>query len=161
MRTVFSILISLCFSLLIPTTTQAEEVFPNHCKPFTLKGESVNLPAGVPRLIMLHNLSEFDLWITHPLSEKENNAGWSSRLQTNHWSALALDKKIFELSCIESRPGHEQQISCEQTLAVCEWPLTKNSGAEQGVFWAGENMSLTALTAYIGRHGFELPQKAQ
>ena len=159
MHVAFSTLLSLCFSFLITTTAQAEEVFPNFCKPFAIKGESVLFPAGLPRIVMLHNLSESDLWVIHPASEKENNGGWSSRLEANLWSALALEKKAFELNCIESRPGHEQQVSCEQTLAICEWPLTKGPENNHGVFWAGENMPLTALTAYIGRHGFELPQK--
>ncbi|MCH9756127.1 MAG: hypothetical protein K0U37_02905 [Gammaproteobacteria bacterium] len=153
--------IFLTFFFLITTQLRAEEIFPNNCRPFAIKGESINLPAGTPRLIMLHNLSKFDLWITHPLSEKENNAGWSSRLQANRWSALSLGKKTFELSCIESRPGHEQQISCEQALAVCEWPITARPEKAHGVVWAGENMPLSALTAYIGRLGFELPQKTQ
>ncbi|MDF1645614.1 MAG: hypothetical protein P1U61_01350 [Legionellaceae bacterium] len=95
------------------------------------------------------------------MSEKDNHAGWSSRLQANYWSALALEDKAFDLSCIESRPGHEQQVSCEQTLAACEWPITARPEKTQGVFWAGENMPLAALTAYISRRGFELPQKAQ
>lgn len=139
----------------------AEEIFPPACKAFAVKGESAKLPVGTPRVVMLHNISEFDLWITHTASANDNTEDFSSRLQANLWSALALEKKAVEINCIESRPGHEQQISCEQTLAVCEWPITSRPENMQGVFWAGENMPLSALTAYIGRRGFELPQKAQ
>ena len=110
---------------------------------------------------MLHNLSGLDLWITHPVSEADTAAGWSSRLQSGHWSALALDTTAFELSCIESKPGHEQQVSCEHALAICEWPITSSPEHTSGIFWAGENMSLTALTAYLSRRGFELPSHVQ
>lgn len=141
--------------------SHSTEVFPSACKAFALKGEAIHIPAGNLRVFMIHNLSAFDVWITHPSSEENFDSGWSSRLQGNQWSALALDKKNLTLNCIESRPGHEQQVSCEQTLAVCEWPITSRPEHTHGVFWAGENMTLTALTAYIGRRGFELPSQAQ
>ncbi|MDX2345322.1 MAG: hypothetical protein QNK11_00410 [Legionella sp.] len=140
--------------LVITTAVHAEEVYPAACKPFVIHGESVKFPAGTPRVVMLHNLSQFDVWITHSIE-------LNSRLQSNLWSALALDKHAFELSCIESKPGHEQQVSCEETLAVCEWPITTRPKHTKGIVWAGENMPLSTLTAYISRRGFELPQTAQ
>ncbi len=158
MRTVFSCLLALC--LLGPTITRAEEVLPENCKPFSIRGESAHLPAASPRLAMLHNLSQFEIWLTHP-AENEHDAPWSSRLQQNYWSALVLGTDAFEINCIESKPGHEQQVSCEQVLAICEWPLKQKEEKTPGSFWAGENMPMSVLIAYIGRHGFELPQKAQ
>ena len=158
MRFLLYLLIPL--GLALTHNAYADEVFPAACKPLVIKGESVKLHSETPRIVMLHNLSVLDLWVTHPVSEGDN-AGLSSRLQTGLWSALALDNTSFELSCIESRPGHEQQVSCEQNLALCEWPITSQPENTQGVFWAGENMPLTALTAYISRRGFGLPSQAQ
>jgi len=137
------------------------EVFPAACKAFAVQGENLRIPAGKLRVLMIHNLSAFDIWITHPASEENFDPGWSSRLQGNQWSALALDKNKTTLSCIESKPGHEQQVACEHVLAVCEWSITSRPKHSHGIFWAGENMTLTTLTAYIGRHGFELPSEAQ
>lgn len=145
---------------MLSSVIHAEEVFPNACKPLAVKGEFANIPSGKPRLIMLHNLSGFDVWVARPFSEKENAGGWSSRLQANHWSALYVEDETFELSCIESRPGHEQQVACEQALGVCEWPITSKPENIKDILMVGENMPLTALTAYIGRQGFELPPKA-
>lgn len=147
--------------LFTANTVHAEEIFPPACRPITIQGETVHLPAGKPRLIMLHNLSEFDLWITRPMTEQNNSTGFSSRLQSNHWSALAIGKKTLSLNCIESKPGHEQQIACQQTLALCEWPITTKKQNKHAVFFAGENMTLPTLTAYINRLGFELPQKTE
>jgi hypothetical protein len=112
---------------------------------------------------MIHNLSHLDLWITHPLSEPNASAGWSTRLQAGHWSALALDKKAFDLSCIESRPGHEQQVPCAGLLSICQWPNVKASnggkgtGTGTGTFWAGEDLPLSALMAHVGSRGFKVP----
>ncbi len=161
MRYFFTLISSLTTIFFISQNAYAEEVFPPACKPLVIKGESAKLPGGTPRVVMLHNISEFDLWITHSASANDNTEDFSSRLQSNLWSALALEKESFEINCIESKPGHEQQVSCEQTLAVCEWPTVNRLENTQSVLLAGENMPLSALTAYIGRRGFELPQKAQ
>lgn len=157
----FLLLYVLYVFLFFTSTVHAEEIFPPSCKPLAIQGETVLLPAGKPRLIMLHNLSESDLWITHPMTDQNNNTGFSSRLESNHWSALAIGKKTLSLSCIESKPGHEQQVACQHTLALCEWPITTPKKNKQTVFFTGENMALSSLIAYITRLGFELPQKTE
>ncbi|NCT57471.1 MAG: hypothetical protein GW760_07185 [Legionella sp.] len=159
-RMIFIIFISAYFNL-ARAEISSTEIFPKACKAFALQGEDLHLPAGDLRVLMVHNLSAYDVWMTHAASDENFDPGWSSRLQGNQWSALALDKTDLVLNCIESKPGHEQQIACERVLAVCEWPITSRPKHTHGVFWAGENMTLTALTAYIGRHGFELPPEAQ
>lgn len=157
----FLILLAFFYLNTAVADTHSTEMFPAACKAFAIKGEDLHIPSGDLRVLMLHNLSAFDVWVTHPASDADFDSGWSSRLQGNQWSALALDKKNLVLNCIESKPGHEQQVSCEQALAACEWPITSRPKHTHGVFWAGENMTLSALTAYIGRHGFELPPQAQ
>lgn len=148
--------------LLIASSVCAEEIFPAGCKPLMVHEELVKLSAKKPKLVMIHNLSTIDIWITHPVSEPSASAGWSSRLQAGNWSALALDEKSFELSCIESRPGHEQQVPCAGLLAACQWtPVKTPKSKSGGTFWAGEDMSLSALTAHVGSRGFVLPPLAQ
>ncbi len=71
----------------------ADEIFPAGCKPITIHEELVKLSAEKPTLVMIHNLSTMNLWVTHPVSEPSASAGWSSRLQGGNWSALVLDKK--------------------------------------------------------------------
>lgn len=155
------LLIGLMVSL---TSAIAGEIFPDRCVPVEVHEELVKLTADKPALVMIHNLSKFDLWITHPISEPNASAGWSSRLQAGHWSALALDKKSFDLSCIESRPGHEQQVPCAGLLSVCQWPNMKISAkgpAGDGTFWAGEDLPLPALIAHVGSRGFKVPTSTQ
>ena len=147
--------------VLVAINARAAEIFPASCKPLMVHEELVKLSTDVPVLVMIHNLSTVDIWITHPVSEPNASAGWSSRLQAGNWSALALDKKTFELSCIESRPGHEQQVPCAGLLAACQWTPVKTPKSESGTFWAGEDMTLSALTAHVGSRGFVLPTPAQ
>ena len=137
------------------------EGFPLSCQPIAVQEESVVLKAKQSLLVLVHNLSNSDLWITHPVSDPNTSAGWSSHLESGNWSALVVDKDPFELSCIESKPGHEQQIPCAGVLGVCEWTTVKLPAQLKGTFWGGENMSLTALTTYLGGRGFGLPAASQ
>ena len=137
-------------------SAQAEEVLPNRCVPLVVSGDLVIVPASKSTVTMIHNLSNTDLWVTHPVSDPGATAGWSSHLQAGNWSALVLNDEKFELSCIESRPGHEQQVSCSTVLAVCQWPATSLPQKTSGTSWAAEDMALSPLIAYIKRRGFVL-----
>lgn len=152
----YFILILLSF---LAWSTHAEEIFPQGCTPLVVSDELIELPATKAAVAMIHNLSSTELWVTHPVSQPNASAGWSSRLQAGRWSALALNDKAFQLSCIESSPGHEQQIACSAVVAVCLWKVVSAPDASSDTYWAGENRSLSSLIAYIKRHGFVLSEK--
>lgn len=135
----------------------AESTLPAGCQAVAVQGETVTLKSKKSKLVFIHNLSNTDIWITHPVTNPSASAGWTTRLQAGNWSALALDKPLFVLSCIESRPGHEQQVPCEGVIAVCQWNKVKLPENAQGTFWAAEDKSLAALTAAVGTRGFVLP----
>lgn len=137
----------------------ADEPFPYGCKIISIPHGTVVLPEGSPSLILIHNLSEMDLWVTHPISEPSGaSAGWSTRLQSKHWSAFAQGNKAFELSCIESKPGHEQQVPCSGALAACQWLGIEGTDKQPAPYWAGENMPLPELLSHLGQQGFKLPE---
>lgn len=150
--------LSMLFALFTINASADDNNIPSSCKPVSVQGESVKLSAKKSVLIMIHNLSKNDLWITHPVSEPGASAGWSSRLQAGNWSALALDKNAFELSCIESKPGHEQQVPCTGAISVCEWAV-KMPAQSNGTYWAAEDMALSGLIEHLGGRGFTLPAK--
>lgn len=156
MKFIISTLLMLSFGL-----ASAETTIPTSCKPVAVKGELVTVSAKKPLLVIIHNLSNSDLWITHPVSNPSASAGWNSRLQAGKWSALALDKPSFALSCIESRPGHEQQVPCTGMISVCQWRKITMPGQSSGTFWAGENMNLQALIEHLSGRGFGLPDSPQ
>ncbi|HVT62480.1 MAG TPA: hypothetical protein VHD33_03220 [Legionellaceae bacterium] len=143
-----------CISL----NSHAQDMYPQGCEPWVVHDAVPNFSNEKPLIIMLHNLSDSDLWITHPVNNPGAQAGFSSLLQKGKWSALALNRKneSFLLKCIESKPGHEQQISCADVLAICQWPKSKIPGENTGIFWAAENMDFVPLKAYVERQGFVL-----
>lgn len=144
------------FLILLSSMVFAESTLPVGCEAIAVQGQVVTLQAKKNKMVFIHNLSKGDLWMTHPVVDSGASAGWTSRLQSGNWSALVLDKGPFAIHCVESVPGHEQQIPCEGAIAVCQWKKMKFPANGQGVFWAGEDMSLSALTAAIGGKGFVL-----
>lgn len=144
--------------LLVSLGVAAESTLPVGCQAVPVQGEQVTLQGKKSNLYFIHNLTSADLWITHPLTNPSASAGWTTRIQGGNWSALALKKGPFALNCIESRPGHEQQVPCEGQIAVCKWKGVKISKKDQGsTFWVAEDMSVSALTAAVGARGFVIP----
>ena len=145
--------------LAITSLTAAQEMYPKGCSPWVIQTPEVALSSQQPTVMMLHNVSETDLWITQVLKDNPGvHAGFPSLLQAGKWSALTLDKPTegFTIRCIESKPGHEQPVPCVDVLAVCQWLKTKLPESATGAFWAGENMDFNPLKAYIERRGFIL-----
>ncbi len=149
--------IFLC-GLLLSYSVYSGAELPKGCKPLMVQGESVMIKGKDAKIILIHNVAQSDLWITHPVAEPSASAGWTSRLQADHWSALFVAKPPFALNCIESRPGHEQQIPCEGAIIVCAWSKVAHGEKNQATFWAAENMPLGALTTALGTRGL-LPKK--
>ena len=152
MRHIFCIITAI---LLYTNCATAMEVYPKKCVPFVVHGALLNMLVKPPAIVMIHNLSKNDLWMTHQ-SHDGVSAGWSSKLNSGRWSALAMTKSEFNMSCIESTPGHEQNIECSDSIAACVLSPVKMPDNSRGVFWAGENRSLSTLIAYIERRGFVL-----
>ncbi len=149
---------SVCYLFLLSFYAIADEsTLPKGCQAVTVQGDIVTVQTKKNSLAFIHNLSSADLWITHPVEDAGASAGWTSRVQSGNWSALALEKGSFVLNCIESRPGHEQQIPCEGAVAVCTWKRVKFPSNAQGNFWASEDMSLSGLIAAVGARGFVIP----
>lgn len=148
------------FCLLISTImAHAEIAAPKGCQSIAIQGEGVTLQAKKYTLVFINNMSETDLWITHPVTGQSESGGWTSRLQAGNWSALAVDQGPFLLNCIESKPGHEQQVPCEKAIGACEMKGVKRPDGAQGKYWAGEDMSLSALTTSLEAKGIKWPKK--
>lgn len=144
--------------ILASWSVNALEAPPANCHPLSVSTTTLLLPKSPPRIVLISNLSDLDLWVTHPIAEPNASAGWSSRLQPKHWSALALNETSFELGCIESKPGHEQQVSCAGVLMACEWPGITGKESQKTPYWAAENMPLPELLAHLNQRGFNLSE---
>lgn len=119
-----------------------------------LIAENSKLTAKKPTLYLIHNKFSAKLWLTHPLKYQSANAGWSSQIAKDRWSAIKITQD-FLVRCIESAPGHEQVIPCNKALEVCELSDFDFSKSQQGAYWVGENMKLDALLKHIENRGFK------
>lgn len=146
--------LSLFILLIMNFLVYGQTTFPKGCNPVAVEGETIKLNIKEPVVFLINNDSDSVLWVTHPVDNPSASAGWSSQLEKKRWSALLVDKNKFELSCIESKPGHEQQIPCEGMLSICEWSKLKIPPVAKGTFWVAENMSLNALINHLGGKGF-------
>ena len=142
---------------LIAVSSFAKEVLPSGCVPKAIDSNEAILYTNNTSFFMIHNISEHDLWLTHPVVEPSASAGFSSNIKANKWSAFVLVEPSFKISCVETKPGHEQQVPCADVIALCEFPNIAIPQNLYATFWAGENMSLAELIAYVGRRGFVLP----
>lgn len=149
----------LIFFLLISYTnfSCADPVLPASCKLIPVGEEAVLLISkDKPTLFLLHNISDTQLWLIHPAKDGSANAGFSSFLQIDRWSALLLPKKKLKLNCIESKPGHEQTASCNGLISVSRCSTATIPNKHPGIFWVAENLNLQILLEHLSAKGFEL-----
>jgi hypothetical protein len=145
----------LIIGLLLTKLAIAAPMLPKHCSAIAVQGELLKLQSKKRTLVFIHNTTTMDLWITHLAEKAEVPGDWTSKLQANHWSAIVVPKGSFSLQCIESRPGHEQQVPCEGVIGACRWKKAKIPPGNEAVI--GEDMGLAALEAVIGGKAVVLP----
>ncbi len=151
MRATLAIILSF-----IPLQLLADTVFPEGCSGVPLEEKAAVLKAKKPSLFMIYNQGDKDLWITHPVQNPGASAGWTTKLEPDHWSALTISKN-FALSCVESAPGHEQEIACFDAIEVCQYKKAGFPKDTQAGYWVGENLPLKKLIAHVEKRGFQLP----
>jgi hypothetical protein len=136
----------------------AQEVLPTGCVALVIKNDIVSLSKDKNKFLFIHNLSQDNIWLVSQIENNNLQSVLSSKMDAGSWSALILNQesKDIKFSCIESKPGHEQKISCQEALAICQWPNTKIPEDRKGVFFVAENMDLPSLTAYSERNGYSL-----
>lgn len=135
---------------------RGELKLPNNCQPIAITSATVDFSSFVvqnPTLIIIHNLAKTNLWLTLH-DEVANYDNLSSMISADHWAAIIWSHKSSKFSCIETRPGHEQQISCEGMVFLCRWEITKSKKDIPANFWLAENMSLPILLEHLSSHGF-------
>lgn len=141
----------------ITTMVNAELPASISCKSIAISDEASIPSVDKPTLILIHNLSKLDLWLTPILSKSESNEEIeeASRLEKGHWSALTLNGTALKLNCVESVPGHEQMVPCTGAISICRSTFSKIP-KNLDKLWIGENMVLATLIEYLGSRGFEL-----
>jgi hypothetical protein len=128
---------------------------PKDCQLVKLKGSQFILPAKKANLFLIYNQSNQNLWLTHPTKQAGASAGWASQLAPENWSAIKIEDD-FELACIESSPGHEQRVSCQKAVVICQFKKLFVPKEAVGAFWVGENLPMDVLLTHIAERGFKL-----
>lgn len=130
---------------------------PQNCHLVSIKSENMNLKGQKERLIFIHNMSKMDLYLSHISKDDPGvQAGWTSRINKNKWNVLKLGKKEMTFQCVEFKPGHEQQISCQNILSVCQIVPAEKPVNDKGNYWVAENQSLSKILETVSSRGFQL-----
>ncbi|KTD22466.1 hypothetical protein E3983_01050 [Legionella israelensis] len=135
----------------------AGSALPEFCQAIRIDDETALLKTSKTALFMIYNRTDNTLWLTHPVENPGASAGWTSELQPGHWSALNIGQD-FTLNCVESSPGHEQQVSCKDAIRICRYKKVRFPKNNQGSYWAGENLPLKELLSHLAERGFVLPE---
>jgi hypothetical protein len=91
------------------------------------------------RIFLIHNITPTPV----VLNKLDNtgamgSGGWTSRLDGNQWSALAMSQPNLNLSCESFNPPFYRLMDCKNGLSVCTYHAKNNTGS----FWIVENTSL-------------------
>lgn len=108
------------------------------------------------RLYGLKNISLQNVGLDHLKSTPEMNAGWTSELAPQHWSALALAPGDFAVICLDLDHEKNNVLSCQDVLLVCRFAHARFTEAQKGSYWVSENLSDRKLLGAIGERGVEL-----
>lgn len=130
---------------------------PKSCNLVGITSDNLTLKGQKERLVFIHNISETDLYLSHISNDDPGaQAGWTSRINKNKWSVLKLDKTELSFQCVEYRPGHEQQTSCQNKLSVCQIIPAEKPTNDSGNYWVAENLTLSKLLQAVSSRGFQL-----
>ncbi len=132
--------------------------FPEGCSPsgFEFRGDNLvlNTASGSEQsLYLFHNISGSDIWLNHPVEDPGASAGWASNLNTGNWSAFAVNKEGFVLSCSEMGQGSVKTLTCEKVLKVCRFENPVFKQGESGSYWVSEDKPLKAVLDETGSRG--------
>ncbi|MFN3234251.1 MAG: hypothetical protein ACE365_02400 [Gammaproteobacteria bacterium] len=103
------------------------------------------------QVILIQNKSKQVFWLNHEMPQPSASAGWASRIQPGHWSALALDKNTFSLVCTAMKPGDVYYFDCQKKITACQLASTKVTQLKinGGTYWWREDMTKEQLHSAI------------
>ena len=138
-------------------------VMPDYCSPrgFKVIGEDFLLNPGKnnlrQRLYLLHNSTKRPIYVVHNGAHPASRMGWMTRIYPQRFTALALDKDNFELTC-EQRDGEKlRQINCSRVIQICRANRPKFIVGTEGSYWLVENQpSARRLAIAAGVRGVRL-----
>ena len=136
--------------LLCSTYIQAKEYLPKGCQAIALEDNQIHFAIKPQQLLFFHNITESEIWLANRESPK-----LTVGVQPTAWNVLYMPIQESTWRCIQSQKGHEQQVSCKDVIAVCEWNAeAPKSLRTKNNLWLVENQSIGYAKAYLQRMGW-------
>ena len=109
------------------------------------------------RLYILHNSDNQAIYVKprgkHPVAR----VGWLTIINPGRFTALALDKDNFTLSCAQRDNGKMQSVPCQRVLQICSVNSPKFTVGTGGSYWLAENRySIRQVESAVSMRGVKL-----
>lgn len=132
------------------------------CVPAVVKVEDKNIILPGPEdpkgkvVYFFNNISKKSLWLDHPVERPSASAGWSSYLRAGNWSALAINRKNFKISCAEIQPGKVDYQNCAESIVICSPKQQPKVDPKRkgGSGWVVEDKPWEEFVATLTKKGF-------
>ncbi|MEM7008724.1 MAG: hypothetical protein AAF462_06255 [Thermodesulfobacteriota bacterium] len=133
--------------------------FPPSCTESGFTYEDNNLvlneATSDENVYLINNSSASQIMINIPPKKDPGaDAGWSSMLGANKWSAIAISTENFKFSCYNlPSSGGEENLNCKEVLSVCKFKQADLGSAGSGSFWLAEDKPLNGILATMKSRG--------
>lgn len=128
----------------------AEEFLPKGCHALP-QGDDLKLTSNKGQLFFIHSLSRYEIWLANPQQQR-----FTTSIVPGLWSVFYAPKFESSWRCIQSEPGHEQKVACQQVLAVCQWSVkAPDENLQKNNAWQAYNMRYSEISAYLQRMGWQ------
>ncbi len=142
------------FAFLMSFFSFSKEFLPKDCHAVPID-ETIALSQQKNHILLMHSLSNYEIWLANPKQSR-----LTVSLVPGEWSAFYAPKDKAQWFCIQSQPGHEQKVPCQQVLALCDWSATAPKKEISKInSWVANNLSYSELHAYLQRIGWQFNKK--
>lgn len=139
------LILNLCSNLVL-----AKEYLPTGCQAVALQGMNIDSIPTTKKLYFFHNISGKEIWLANRQSPK-----LTVGMQPEAWNILYAPQQPLSWRCIQVETGHEQQVACQEVMALCEWAAqAPDSLNTKSASWLVENQSILVAKAYLQRMGW-------
>ncbi|HLB56405.1 MAG TPA: hypothetical protein VJK30_03650 [Coxiellaceae bacterium] len=148
--------------IIFPLIISATEKFPTHCRISGLRFSHHSIlffsqHTAMPRLYVIKNISKKIIWLTHEKKNPGASAGWDTQLSPQHWSAILITRRQFDLHChFQNKAGVMMRASCEHMIRACQFSEFYSHHPIGGSYWVVENVLFRDLMSRIRARGFSL-----
>lgn len=129
--------------------------FPKGCNPLSGIKNTITFNAKGQALYFIHNKGMFPIYLAFTNTTGTAHAGWTTKLDSQQWSALTLEDRSLPFRCIEEKPGSEQRVSCERVVEACLYVKVIFNKKNKGSYWVADNDTLEMIDEKVRAQGIQ------